>query len=223
MASAESSLTASSGRRLGLAWRADRVRAEKAPAGASSCPASASSSPCCSAAALWPRRPPIGFAIRAETSFLANRPHTIPATQKKGAARRRLTRLGRHQPEPHIHASSPSKLRLLSRTEMKPRLERASGSALGDLGAGADLAALQHGVDFTLGLRLLEAVLGRDLSHEVGLALERGDLLLGEMAPLGTDVLARPSICSARECWILPKLPKYRSRMNFPSGILHIL
>ena len=46
------------------------------------------------------------------------------------------------------------------------------------LGAGADLAALQHGVDFTLGLRLLEAILGHDLSHEVGLALKRGDLLL---------------------------------------------
>ena len=62
--------------------------------------------------------------------------------------------------------------------------EAASGSAL-YLGAGAELAALQQGIDVTLGLRLLEAILGRDLGHEVGLALERGDILLGEMAPLG--------------------------------------
>ena len=38
----------------------------------------------------------------------------------------------------------------------KNEAEAASGN--GDLGAGADLAAFQHGVDFTLGLRLLEAI-----------------------------------------------------------------
>lgn len=81
-------------------------------------------------------------------------------------------------------------MRLLSWTENKTEAALvASPRRSGDLGAGADLAALQQGVDFTLGLRLLEAILGRDLSHEVGLALEREDLLLGEVAPLRTDGL----------------------------------
>jgi hypothetical protein len=72
---------------------------------------------------------------------------------------------------------------------MKPRLEAASGECPGDLGAGAELAALQEGVDFALGSRLREAIFGRELRRELGLAVERGDILLGEVAPLRTDVL----------------------------------
>ena len=52
-----------------------------------------------------------------------------------------------------------------------------------------NMLAGAHGIDVALGLCLIKAVLGRDLSEEVGLALERGDLLLGEMAPLGANVL----------------------------------
>ena len=49
------------------------------------------------------------------------------------------------------------------------------GECPGDLGAGAERAALQQGIDVALGLRLREAVFGRELRHEVGLAVERGD------------------------------------------------
>ena len=86
--------------------------------------------------------------------------------------------LGWLMPIPHIDDVSRFSLRLLS--WMETRLKQPRGVAT-YLGAGADLAALQHRVDFTLGLRLLEAILGHDLSHEVGLALKRGDLLLGRV------------------------------------------
>jgi hypothetical protein len=86
--------------------------------------------------------------------------------------------LGWLMPIPHIDDVSRFSLRRLS--GMETRLKQPRGVAT-YLGAGADLAALQHGVDFTLGLRLLEAILGHDLSHEVCLALKRGDLLLGRV------------------------------------------
>src|SRR5665809_8047 len=61
----------------------------------------------------------------------------------------------------------------------------------GNLGlrAGADLAALQHGIDLTLGLCLVNAILGCDLRHEIRLALESRSILLREFAPLCADVL----------------------------------
>jgi hypothetical protein len=66
----------------------------------------------------------------------------------------------------------------------KNETEAEAASGNGDLGACADLAALQQCVDVTLGLRFVETILGHDLTHEVGFALERRDLLLGKVAPL---------------------------------------
>src|SRR5258706_9769534 len=61
----------------------------------------------------------------------------------------------------------------------------------------SDLAALQHGVDVTLSLTPLEAVLGHDLGYEIVLALERGQILVGELAPLRSDFLENhlPGLC----------------------------
>jgi hypothetical protein len=49
------------------------------------------------------------------------------------------------------------------------------------LGARADLTALEESVDLPLGLGLGQPVLGHDLRHEIGLALDRSDVLLGEL------------------------------------------
>jgi hypothetical protein len=57
------------------------------------------------------------------------------------------------------------------------------------LGAGADLAALQHGVHFALSLIRLHVVLGRNLAHQVVLTLERRHILLGEFVPFRADVI----------------------------------
>src|SRR5260370_24397589 len=61
----------------------------------------------------------------------------------------------------------------------------------------SDLAALQHGVDVTLSLTPLEAVLGHDLGYEIVLALERGQILFGELAPLRSDFFENhlPGLC----------------------------
>jgi hypothetical protein len=40
-----------------------------------------------------------------------------------------------------------------------------------------------------LSLGFLEAVLAHELGHEIVLALERGQILLGELAPLRRDLL----------------------------------
>ena len=55
----------------------------------------------------------------------------------------------------------------------------------------SDLATFHDGVDFTLRLRLVDAVLGHDLSNEIVLVLERAELLLGELAPFGADILEK--------------------------------
>ena len=51
----------------------------------------------------------------------------------------------------------------------------------------SELVTLQQGVNVALHLPLLAAVLGHDLGHKVVPALERGQILLGELAPLRTD------------------------------------
>lgn len=51
------------------------------------------------------------------------------------------------------------------------------------------MTALHHDVDVALSLRLVEAVLGHDLRHNVVLVLERGQILLGELVPLRADFL----------------------------------
>jgi len=53
----------------------------------------------------------------------------------------------------------------------------------------SDLTALQQGVHVALSLRLLEAIFGHDLRYQIVLARERGQLLLGKLAPLRTDFL----------------------------------
>jgi hypothetical protein len=53
----------------------------------------------------------------------------------------------------------------------------------------SDLAALHQGINSALSLTLLEAVLGCELSHKIVVALERGQILLGELASLRSDVL----------------------------------
>jgi hypothetical protein len=52
-----------------------------------------------------------------------------------------------------------------------------------------DLAALHQRVDIALSLRLFEAAFGRELRHKIVIALERGQVLLGELAPLRLDFL----------------------------------
>ena len=63
----------------------------------------------------------------------------------------------------------------------------------------SDLATLQQGVDIALSLTLLEAVFGHDLVHEIVLAVERGQVLLGELAPLRSDLLKKSYKTKARE------------------------
>ena len=43
---------------------------------------------------------------------------------------------------------------------------------------GAERAALKERIDVLLGLHLLDAVFGGELRHEIGLALNRSDVLL---------------------------------------------
>ena len=52
-----------------------------------------------------------------------------------------------------------------------------------------DLTTLHQGIDLTLGLSLIEAVFGDDLSHENLVALECRRILLRKLAPLGADFL----------------------------------
>src|SRR5712692_1606874 len=73
----------------------------------------------------------------------------------------------------------------------------------------SDLATLQQGVDVALSLSLLDAVLGHDLGHEVVLALERRQILLGELAPLRPDFLEHD-------------LPGFGGSLGFRSGCIHI-
>src|SRR5216684_4951919 len=58
------------------------------------------------------------------------------------------------------------------------------------LGGPSDLAALQDGVDVALSLARFDATSRNDLVYEIVPALERGQVLLGEFAPLGSDFLA---------------------------------
>jgi hypothetical protein len=51
------------------------------------------------------------------------------------------------------------------------------------------VTTLHQGVDLALRLSLVEAILGHHLVDEVVSVLERAELLLGELVPLGTDVL----------------------------------
>jgi hypothetical protein len=53
----------------------------------------------------------------------------------------------------------------------------------------SNLAALHDGIDIALRLRLVDAVLGDDLGNEIVRALECVELLLGELAPPGADIL----------------------------------
>ena len=48
---------------------------------------------------------------------------------------------------------------------------------------GLDVAAFHKSVDIALSLRLVEAVLGGKLRHQIVVALERGQILLGELDP----------------------------------------
>jgi hypothetical protein len=71
----------------------------------------------------------------------------------------------------------------------------------------SDLATLQQGVDIALSLSFLEAVPGHDLSREIVLALERGQILLGEPAPL------RPNFLES-------DLPGFGGGLGFRSGCI---
>lgn len=51
-------------------------------------------------------------------------------------------------------------------------------------------AALDQGLGFGLGQRLVEAVLGDQLGDEIAFALHGADFDLGELVPFGADVLA---------------------------------
>ena len=46
----------------------------------------------------------------------------------------------------------------------------------------SDLAALHQDVHIALSLSLLEAIFGRELRHEIAVAVERGQILLRELA-----------------------------------------
>src|SRR5579862_5360535 len=52
-----------------------------------------------------------------------------------------------------------------------------------------DLAALHQRVNITPSLSLFEAVFGCELRHKIAIALERGQILFGEFAPLRLDFL----------------------------------
>jgi hypothetical protein len=55
--------------------------------------------------------------------------------------------------------------------------------------AGSDLAALHHLVDVTLGLRPVDVVSGRDLTHEIVVAAKTAEIILREFPPLRADVI----------------------------------
>jgi hypothetical protein len=52
----------------------------------------------------------------------------------------------------------------------------------------SNLPALHQDVDIALSLRLLEAVLSGALRHEIVVVLERGQILVGELAPFRPDL-----------------------------------
>jgi hypothetical protein len=54
---------------------------------------------------------------------------------------------------------------------------------------GSDLTAIQQGIDVALRLGFLQAILRDHLRDEIILVLERGQLVLGEFAPFGADLL----------------------------------
>jgi hypothetical protein len=60
------------------------------------------------------------------------------------------------------------------------------GLALGE--PASDLAALHQGVDIALSLSLLEAVFGRELRHQIAVAVERGQIQPRKLAPLRPDL-----------------------------------
>jgi len=55
----------------------------------------------------------------------------------------------------------------------------------------SDLAAFHDCIDIALRLRLIDAILGDDLGDEIVLVLECTELLLGELAPLGSDIFEK--------------------------------
>jgi hypothetical protein len=61
----------------------------------------------------------------------------------------------------------------------------------------SDLAVLHQGIDIALSLRLLQAVLGYELRHEIAVTIERGQILLREFAPRRPDFLETFCLVSA--------------------------
>jgi hypothetical protein len=54
---------------------------------------------------------------------------------------------------------------------------------------GSDMTAVHQGVDVALRDGLLQAVLRHDLGDQINLVLERREIVLGELAPFGADLL----------------------------------
>ena len=73
-----------------------------------------------------------------------------------------------------------SSSREVEAVEMRPRLRQALGS---------DLTAIHQGIDVALRLGFLQAILRDHLRDKIILVLERGQLVLGEFAPFGADLL----------------------------------
>jgi hypothetical protein len=63
--------------------------------------------------------------------------------------------------------------------------QEAATSVVGE--PASDLTILHQGVNIALSLSLLEAVFGRELRHQIAVAVERGQILLRELAPLRPD------------------------------------
>src|SRR4051794_5783674 len=90
----------------------------------------------------------------------------------------------------HSFRADPSwrKHRTFRTSIRKPRPPSEAISSL-TMRPASDLAALQQGVHIALSLALLKAVFGRELGHEIVLAFEAGQILLGKLAPLRGDFL----------------------------------
>jgi hypothetical protein len=77
-----------------------------------------------------------------------------------------------------------------------------------------ELATLCEGIDVLLGLGAVELILGLHLGHEVILALQSGDVRLGELRPLLRDLAPQCPRCKILRRFIRGNIVQNMSNRN---------